>query len=294
MTDSKPLEQSTQNNAVSTISRNESKDEGRNFLQNKFIRDDDNLETTTISSLVPPAGSHSLSMDETQDGHVVKKRRLSSSQHLSPQNSTEDDWKGPIVSHGHIDFAIVPVQDHLICRLCQGYFRDPYTVTECLHTFCKSCLFFAIQSGYRRCPTCDISLEPDPFKEVLSDRTLQELVNKIFPQLESQDDAEEVEFYKRRGIQLKKEYRQQASNKNNSDEKLTNCNANTMNQTNHSNEDHQNKNESSNSSTPSNTTRNDNHTIPSTTGTQQEEKEDMKPKAIPVSIEFPLTICCPI
>ena len=285
MTDSKPLEQSAQNNAVSTIRTNESKGEGRNILQNNFIRENDNVETTTISSLVPTMRSHPSATEETKDGQESKKRKLSSSQHSSPKNSREDDWKGPIVSHGYIDFAIVPVQDHLICRLCQGYFRDPYTVTECLHTFCKSCLFFAIQSGYRRCPTCDISLEPDPFKEVLSDRTLQELVNKIFPQLEPQDDAEEVDFYNRRGIQLKKEYKQQASSKNNSNKKLTNFITNTMSQSKQSNEDYQNKSEPSKpSSTASNITRNDNHNMmSSTTQTQQEEKEDMKPKAVPVS-----------
>ena len=32
------------------------------------------------------------------------------------------------------------MNEHLICSLCMGYLRDAMTVTECLHTFCKSCI----------------------------------------------------------------------------------------------------------------------------------------------------------
>ncbi len=50
------------------------------------------------------------------------------------------------------------------------------------------------------------SLEPDPFREVLADRTLQEVVDKIFPWMKTKEDQEEKEFYARRGIELKPEY----------------------------------------------------------------------------------------
>lgn len=113
---------------------------------------------------------------------------------------------GPTVSGGSIDFPLAPVQSRLICNLCMGYFRDPYTITECLHTFCKSCLFFAFRSGFRRCPECETSLEPDPFKEILADRTMQTLVDKMFPHLKEEDDMDEREFYKRRGIKIKREF----------------------------------------------------------------------------------------
>ena len=55
--------------------------------------------------------------------------------------------------------------------------------------------------------TCsDISLEPDPFREVLADRTLQEVVDKIFPWMRKKEEQEEKAFYATRGIQLKPEY----------------------------------------------------------------------------------------
>jgi len=81
--------------------------------------------------------------------------------------------------------------------------QSRYTVAECLHTFCKSCIFLKFHSGMRKCPKCEISLDPDPYKAVLSDRTLQELLDKIFPELKEFDEKRELEFYKKRGIELK-------------------------------------------------------------------------------------------
>ena len=52
----------------------------------------------------------------------------------------------------------------------------------------------------------NISLEPDPFREVLADRTLQEVVDKIFPWMSKKEDEEEKAFYAARGIKLKPEY----------------------------------------------------------------------------------------
>ncbi|KAL7471910.1 hypothetical protein ACHAXS_012215 [Conticribra weissflogii] len=105
-----------------------------------------------------------------------------------------------------VDFPLSNIKDHLICPLCKGYFRDPYTVADCLHSFCRSCLILTFRLGHRRCPTCNTSLEPDPFREVLADRTLQEVVDKIFPWMKTKEDQEEKEFYARRGIELKPEY----------------------------------------------------------------------------------------
>jgi hypothetical protein len=52
----------------------------------------------------------------------------------------------------------------------------------------------------------NISLEPDPFREVLADRTLQEVVDKIFPWMRKKEEEEERDFYAARGIKLKPEY----------------------------------------------------------------------------------------
>mmetsp|Transcript_2364 Transcript_2364/g.3607 ORF Transcript_2364/g.3607 Transcript_2364/m.3607 type:complete len:338 (+) Transcript_2364:110-1123(+) len=125
-------------------------------------------------------------------------------QHSKADNETVDP---PVVANGMVEFQLNPVNSHLTCKLCGGYFRDPYTIAECLHTFCKSCLFYAFSSGFRKCPECNIDLGPDPFKTALADRTLQELVDKVlFPRLQETDDRNERKFYEKRGIKLKSEY----------------------------------------------------------------------------------------
>ncbi len=58
-------------------------------------------------------------------------------------------------------------------------------------------------------------LGPDPFhtsisiqlREVIPDQTLQEVINKIFPWMKAQEEGEECDFYARRGITLKPEYK---------------------------------------------------------------------------------------
>ena len=52
---------------------------------------------------------------------------------------------------------------HLLCPLCDGYFRDAHTVAECLHTFCKTCLYTDFEKRQMRekcCPTCNVRLVP--------------------------------------------------------------------------------------------------------------------------------------
>lgn len=121
---------------------------------------------------------------------------------------------GPTFSNGMVEFALDPINKHLTCNLCYGYFRDPVTITECLHTFCKSCLFYAFSHDIAKCPTCSVDLGTDPVKATLSDRTLQKLVDKVlFPNLCAQDMAQEREYYTSKGIRLKPEHEEDFSNR---------------------------------------------------------------------------------
>ncbi len=56
------------------------------------------------------------------------------------------------------------------------------------------------------CPQCSINLGPDPYSVTLFDRTLQELVDQILPELQINDDISEREYYRVNGIKPKKEY----------------------------------------------------------------------------------------
>jgi polycomb group RING finger protein 3 len=120
----------------------------------------------------------------------------------------------PRVINSTVNFALGPVNPHLTCRLCDGYFRDPITITECLHTFCKSCLYYAFSSGFCKCPTCDVQLGPDPTKSTLHDRTKEELVDRVlFPDVKENDEALERDFYAQKGISLKPSYRHEHDKK---------------------------------------------------------------------------------
>lgn len=112
----------------------------------------------------------------------------------------------PITGHRTVHFPARDVNPHLVCRICAGYFRDASTIVECLHTFCKSCLLKEFRKGLGVCPHCNVYLGPNPTNVIMFDRTLQEIVDKIFPELEEKDKKEEEEFYKDRGISLKPEF----------------------------------------------------------------------------------------
>lgn len=130
------------------------------------------------------------------------------SDELEQSDETEQSNE-PKISNGMTEFSLEPLQDMLACQLCKGYFREPYTITKCLHTFCKSCLFFTIGRSHYNCPTCDTYLGKDVTKFSLPDRTMEYLIDKVlFPELVKEDDEQERRFYEKRGIALKHEFRE--------------------------------------------------------------------------------------
>lgn len=190
-----------------------------------------------------------------------------------------------------VDFPVGAVASHLLCRLCFGYYRDPHTIAECLHTFCKSCLLQHFHSRSRGlmektlseernpvpslptvlpevakapptpvssstrlnsrrstassfsgpsataaygagsaspwasssscCPLCEVDLGTDPLQSVLHDRTMEEVVNKLFPSLRHDDDQREYAFYQNRNIPVKKEFIEELMAKQHRDQQLT-------------------------------------------------------------------------
>ena len=124
-----------------------------------------------------------------------------------PQTKEEPTNPIGITQRGVLTFQAEKVNPHLVCKLCTGYFREPFTIVECMHKFCKSCIVVALESGIRNCPTCGVSLGPDPRKGILFDRTMHEIVNKIFPQIEKKDEENEREFYCNRNIKKKAKFR---------------------------------------------------------------------------------------
>ncbi|XP_031562576.1 polycomb group RING finger protein 1-like [Actinia tenebrosa] len=89
---------------------------------------------------------------------------------------------------------------HLVCSLCAGYFVDATTITECLHTFCKSCIVKYLQSS-KCCPTCNLKIhETQPLVNLQLDRTMHDIVLKVVPNLFKDEMRRRQEFYESRGL----------------------------------------------------------------------------------------------
>ncbi|KAL3900732.1 MAG: hypothetical protein SGPRY_012404, partial [Prymnesium sp.] len=84
-------------------------------------------------------------------------------------------------SRESITFQTRILNQHLVCTLCMGYFKDACTIIECLHTFCRNCIMRHICES-NTCPQCDSQLGTNPKDLVRTDRTLQSIVDKVFPQ----------------------------------------------------------------------------------------------------------------
>ncbi|XP_041370788.1 polycomb group RING finger protein 1-like isoform X2 [Gigantopelta aegis] len=91
------------------------------------------------------------------------------------------------------------VNPHIVCSLCAGYFIDATTITECLHTYCKSCIVKYLQSS-KCCPQCSVKVhETQPLFHLRADRTMQDIVFKLVPGLFENEEKRRAEFYKSRG-----------------------------------------------------------------------------------------------
>ncbi|XP_074532074.1 polycomb group RING finger protein 6 [Halichoeres trimaculatus] len=93
---------------------------------------------------------------------------------------------------------------YIRCALCCGFLIDATTITECLHSFCKSCIVKHFFSS-TRCPTCSIVVhETQPLYSVRPDRQLQDIVYKMVPSLEESERKQMISFYKSRGLEMPK------------------------------------------------------------------------------------------
>ncbi|KAI2657861.1 Polycomb group RING finger protein 6 [Labeo rohita] len=107
----------------------------------------------------------------------------------------------------HDDERSLPLREfypYIRCALCNGFFIDATTITECLHTFCKSCIvkhFFCSN----RCPNCSIVVhQTQPLYSIRPDRQLQDIVFKMVPYLEEDERTRIYAFYKQRGLDIPK------------------------------------------------------------------------------------------
>lgn len=76
------------------------------------------------------------------------------------------------------------LNEFISCPICGGYLIDATTINECLHTFCKSCIVKHIKNDNNDCPKCNnIIHERRPLDYIVHDRSKQDIVYKLVPQL---------------------------------------------------------------------------------------------------------------
>ncbi|XP_072281331.1 polycomb group RING finger protein 5 [Pyxicephalus adspersus] len=87
---------------------------------------------------------------------------------------------------------------YITCYICKGYLIKPTTVTECLHTFCKSCIVQHFEES-NDCPKCGNQVhETNPLEMLRLDNTLEEIIFKLVPGLREREQQRESEFWKRK------------------------------------------------------------------------------------------------
>ncbi|CAL1356990.1 unnamed protein product [Linum trigynum] len=74
------------------------------------------------------------------------------------------------------------IEGCMTCTICNRLFRDATTISECLHTFCRKCIYKRISNdGLESCPICNIDLGCVALEKLRADHNLQDVRSKIFP-----------------------------------------------------------------------------------------------------------------
>ncbi|NXS95488.1 PCGF6 protein, partial [Jacana jacana] len=96
---------------------------------------------------------------------------------------------------------------YILCSICKGYFIDATTITECLHTFCKSCI---VRHFYysNRCPKCNIVVHQTQPLYNISKNSLSgylECLGFIWNMSDGEGEKKQMhDFYKERGLEVPK------------------------------------------------------------------------------------------
>ncbi|KAJ9185833.1 hypothetical protein P3X46_005420 [Hevea brasiliensis] len=74
------------------------------------------------------------------------------------------------------------LQTCMTCPLCKKLLRDATTISMCLHTFCRKCIYEKLSDEeVDCCPVCNIDLGRLPVEKLRPDHNLQDIRAKIFP-----------------------------------------------------------------------------------------------------------------
>ncbi|KAL3849930.1 hypothetical protein ACJIZ3_011812 [Penstemon smallii] len=86
------------------------------------------------------------------------------------------------MSHQEVKVRREAVLPCMTCPLCHKLLRDATTIIECLHTFCRRCIYKKLSDEEMECcPICNIDLGCVPVEKLRPDHNMQDVRAKIFP-----------------------------------------------------------------------------------------------------------------
>ncbi|CAH8261498.1 unnamed protein product [Arabidopsis lyrata] len=95
------------------------------------------------------------------------------------------------------------VEPKFACPLCNNRFKDATTISECLHTFCRSCIRNKfINERVKACPVCNVNLGVFPLHKLRSDYSWQSLKLKVDRAKTERVKAASVKSSKKKGKSL--------------------------------------------------------------------------------------------
>jgi len=109
-------------------------------------------------------------------------------------------------------YSLIDINPLLQCSLCNGYLVDPYTIKECMDTFCRTCIliyFENISNSEYKCPKCQINLQPftDISKCLIPDRQFGDILRSLLPSLDTDEINNEKIFYEQNSLLIPKDLR---------------------------------------------------------------------------------------
>ncbi|CAK5066202.1 unnamed protein product [Meloidogyne enterolobii] len=109
--------------------------------------------------------------------------------------------------------SLSSINPYITCPLCNGYFVDATTVIDCLHTFCKSCLLKYFDEDNTDCPKCHYQIhQSHPSHYVAFDRTMQDIVYKLVPGMQAEEQRRREQFKLKQKKKEEKERKEQEQN----------------------------------------------------------------------------------
>ncbi|VDN39068.1 unnamed protein product [Gongylonema pulchrum] len=94
------------------------------------------------------------------------------------------------------------ISENVVCWLCNSYLIDAVSLSECMHSYCRSCLLQSLDKGGGtfRCLKCDRPIARDLSEAFARDNTIQNLVYKSAPDVFWQELKQRGEYLKKRAV----------------------------------------------------------------------------------------------